>query len=164
MKQDTSFRMNVDNGRQQFSFNSDELPELDLIQIGTNQYHLIDGQQSVIATLRESDLRNKRFELSIDGNIYIVDLADQYDLLVEKMGLSTESLTKVSDVKAPMPGLVLNIKVSPGQEVAAGDVLIILEAMKMENVLKAAGEGVVASVEVDEGQAVDKGQVLIHFE
>jgi len=80
------------------------------------------------------------------------------------MGLSVVASQKLSSVKAPMPGLVLDIMVEPGQEVAEGDSLLILEAMKMENVLKATGEGVVKSIEITKGAAVEKGQILIEME
>ncbi len=66
-------------------------------------------------------------------------------------------------VRAPMPGLVVRVLVTPGQEVAAGDGLIVLEAMKMENELKAAGPGVVERVEVTPGQAVERGAPLVAF-
>lgn len=64
-------------------------------------------------------------------------------------------------VKAPMPGLVVRVLVEPGQTVAAGSGLVVLEAMKMENELKATGPGVVAAVTVRPGQAVEKGQALV---
>ena len=63
-----------------------------------------------------------------------------------------------------MPGLVLSILVEPGQAVQKGDVLLILEAMKMENVLKAAGDGTVKNIAVAKGAAVDKGQLLLEME
>jgi biotin carboxyl carrier protein len=63
-----------------------------------------------------------------------------------------------------MPGLVLNILVSPGQAVQKGDPLIILEAMKMENVIKAAGEGHIKAINVLKGAAVEKGQLLLELE
>ena len=63
-----------------------------------------------------------------------------------------------------MPGLVLEILVEPGHSVNAGDPLMILEAMKMENVLKSPGQAIVKSVEVVKGAPVEKNQVLIHFE
>ncbi|MCL4155747.1 UNVERIFIED_CONTAM: hypothetical protein GTU68_052685 [Idotea baltica] len=62
-----------------------------------------------------------------------------------------------------MPGLVLNIRVSPGDEVAEGDTLLVLEAMKMENVIKAVGNGTVKEIKVGHGDKVDKGQILIQF-
>jgi biotin carboxyl carrier protein len=63
-----------------------------------------------------------------------------------------------------MPGLVVRVQVQPGENVAAGDSLVVLEAMKMENELKAGAPGVVKSVRVAPGEAVEKGQVLVEFE
>jgi biotin carboxyl carrier protein len=80
------------------------------------------------------------------------------------MGLDKMASAKVLNVKAPMPGLVLNVLVEPGQEVKKGDKLLVLEAMKMENIIKAAGDGKVGRIAVDKGQAVDKNQTLIEFE
>lgn len=66
-------------------------------------------------------------------------------------------------LKAPMPGLVVRIAVEPGQPVAAGASLVVLEAMKMENDLKAAAAGVVETISVSPGQTVEKGVVLVTF-
>ena len=60
-----------------------------------------------------------------------------------------------------MPGLVLDLMVQPDQELEKGDHLLILEAMKMENIIKAEGAGKVKSVEVQKGETVEKGQVMI---
>ena len=62
-----------------------------------------------------------------------------------------------------MPGLILEIKVQPGQEVKKGDPIMILEAMKMENILKSPGDGVVREIKVAVKQNVEKNQVLILF-
>jgi pyruvate carboxylase subunit B len=64
-------------------------------------------------------------------------------------------------VKAPMPGLVVRVLVQPGQTVAVGTALVVLEAMKMENELKAPVAGVVARVSATPGQAVEKGEILV---
>ncbi|MDH4347769.1 MAG: biotin/lipoyl-binding protein, partial [Gemmatimonadota bacterium] len=66
-------------------------------------------------------------------------------------------------LKSPMPGLVVRVLVSAGQAVQAGQGLVVLEAMKMENELRAQAGGVVAAVQIQAGQAVEKGQVLIEF-
>jgi biotin carboxyl carrier protein len=79
------------------------------------------------------------------------------------MGLDAVSKPKVNDVKAPMPGLVLSIKVQEGMEVKKGDPILILEAMKMENIIKSPVDGIVKSIAVKEKQAVDKNQTLINF-
>jgi biotin carboxyl carrier protein len=63
-----------------------------------------------------------------------------------------------------MPGKVLSVKVSPGQFVKPGDALLVLEAMKMENVIKSAVEGVVEDVPAKPGMAVEKGELLVAFE
>ena len=70
---------------------------------------------------------------------------------------------KVGDIKAPMPGMVLEVAVTVGQAVEKGDKVLILEAMKMENVIKAAGDGVVKAILVSKVTAVEKGQILIEM-
>jgi len=69
----------------------------------------------------------------------------------------------MKEIKAPMPGLILDIKVAPGDVVKKGDVLVILEAMKMENSIKSPGDGMVKIVRVGLKQSVEKNQVLIQF-
>jgi len=68
-----------------------------------------------------------------------------------------------STVKAPMPGTVLSLKVSPGQSVKRGDVLLILEAMKMENEISAPANGVVAAIRVQAGSTVNTGDPMVDF-
>ncbi len=83
---------------------------------------------------------------------------------MDQMGFSSADAGKIKELKAPMPGLVIEIRVKAGDTVKKGDPIIVLEAMKMENVLKATGEGTVKSIEVQKSQSVEKGQVLIIFE
>jgi biotin carboxyl carrier protein len=78
--------------------------------------------------------------------------------------MEASSTAKIRNVKAPMPGLVLRIEVQPGQEVEKDTPLLILEAMKMENVIKSPGSGRVKSIPVQQGIAVEKSAVLIEFE
>ncbi|MCB0644437.1 MAG: acetyl-CoA carboxylase biotin carboxyl carrier protein subunit [Phaeodactylibacter sp.] len=124
----------------------------------------MEGEHSVIIELEEADMPNKKYELRVQGEVFDVQLADEVDQLVQAMGLSTEAHRKVGDIKAPMPGLVLNIEVQPGDVVEKGQALLILEAMKMENVLKSPGDGTVLEIKVKKGDAVDKGQLLIQME
>ena len=79
------------------------------------------------------------------------------------MGMSAVATGKINNIKAPMPGLIIDLKVKIGDSVKTGDQLLILEAMKMENILKAQGEGIVKNVKVKKGDSVEKGQVLIEF-
>ena len=80
------------------------------------------------------------------------------------MGMDLKANAKAEPVKAPMPGMVLKILVTPGQQVNKGDALIILEAMKMENLLKAAAAGTVKAIKATEKTAVEKGAILIEME
>ena len=67
-------------------------------------------------------------------------------------------------VKAPVPGTVLDIRVEPGQQVAQGDILVILEAMKMENEIAAPAAGKVASIQAVKGTSVNAGDILVTLE
>lgn len=141
--------------------NTEDVQNIDLIS--TDQgYHVIE--KNIGYQVKSIGEIGKSMSLDINGTSYDIEISNQYDLLVNKMGLSAVNNTKASSVKAPMPGLILEINVSPGDHVQEGDALTVLEAMKMENVLRAVGEGVVKSVEVEKGQTVDKGQLLIEME
>jgi len=80
------------------------------------------------------------------------------------MGLDTIASNKVTDIIAPMPGLILDIMVKAGDEVEEGQSILILEAMKMENVIKAEGAGTVKSINKDVGATVEKGTIIVEME
>ena len=102
--------------------------------------------------------------ININGSRYTVQLSDQYDQLIEQLGLNVVPKQAALDIKAPMPGIVLDIMVKNGQTVEEGTPILILEAMKMENVLKAAAPGLVDTIEVKKGIAVEKGQLLVKIQ
>lgn len=136
---------------------------LDISPIGPNTFHIIKDAKSYTAELVSANYEEKTFTFKINGVSQTVSVKDRFDLLLDKLGMSNTNIKKVNDVKAPMPGLILEIKVKPGQEVKKGDPIMILEAMKMENILKSPGDGVVKEVKVEEKQNVEKNQVLILF-
>ena len=117
--------------------------ELDLIPTADGNFHIIQDNLSYNAEVLSTNYNEKVFELKINGVIYEVKLEDEYDQLVKRLGLSVVTHQVVKDINAPMPGLVLEVSVEAGQEVEEGTPLLILEAMKMENVIKAPGTGVV---------------------
>lgn len=117
----------------------------------------------------------KNFRITVNGT--------SYDVQVEELG-STPSSAPVSApsapatapaakpatpagtagsivVKAPMPGTIVNVVVSAGQSVKAGDDLVFIEAMKMETPVKAPQDGTIATVDVSKGEAVDSGKALV---
>ncbi len=152
------------NGQHEFDLQPDQIKELNLIPDGEGRYHLLLEGRSYHARLEAVDYANRQYTFRINGSKYTVHIADQYDQLVQQLGLSVGGSQKENTVKAPMPGLVLNVLVQPGQIVQKGDALLILEAMKMENVLKAVSDGVVKTVRAIKGSTVDKGALLLEME
>ena len=130
-----------------------------------------DGGYSLIApsgkthyvAVESIDLRARTMRLRLDGRRHDVALESPLDQLVDELGLEAEPAPVLSEVRAPMPGLVLRIAVEAGQPVEAGDTLLVLEAMKMENAIKAPAAGVVQGVHVGAGVAVEKGALLVGF-
>jgi len=137
--------------------------KLDCSEISKNYFHIIKDNKSILAEVVSADFKTKSFKIKVNGNIHSVALKNNMDLLLEKMGISSQDDNSLKDFKAPMPGLILKVLVEVGDEISKGSQLMILEAMKMENVLKAPGDGIVSSIEVVKGQSVEKNQVLINF-
>lgn len=136
----------------------------DLLDNGDGTFHIIKNNKTYKAVLLEKDETAKKMLISLNGNEYTIDLKDKFDLLLEKLGMSNMTVVKLKDIKAPMPGLVFKMHAKVGDTIAKGDALLILEAMKMENVLKSSGDGVIKAIKVSEGEAVEKGQILIELE
>jgi len=137
--------------------------DADIWQHGPSVYHIIHNMRSYNAGVVSFDKEAKTAEIKVNGTIYTVAAKDQFDVLLDKLGLSNLNSAKVSEVKAPMPGLVLKVFVNEGSEVKKGDNLFILEAMKMENIIKSPADVVVKSIKIKPGDKVEKGQVLIKF-
>ena len=157
-----TFKVSVEETH--FEIKQSEALAIDAIENEAGQFHILHKEQAYRASILTIDLFQKTATVLVNGNKYTIQISDEYDQLVEKMGLSKGKAQQIKDIKAPMPGLVLSTKVKIGQTVAKGDALLILEAMKMENVLKAAGDGIIKSILTKKGDAVDKGQVLIELE
>ena len=83
------------------------------------------------------------------------------EMLMERMGIEEGADSASKDLRAPMPGKVLEVLVKEGQTVEEGEAMLVLEAMKMENVLRAGAAGVVSTIGVEAGHAVEKEAVLI---
>ena len=100
----------------------------------------------------------------INGQRHPVMVQEPIDQLLSSMGMDLKAMQKVEPVKAPMPGMVLRVLVVPGQRISKGDGMLVLEAMKMENILKASADATVKSIKVNERTAVEKGAILIELE
>ena len=137
---------------------------LDIEKIDSRTWHILKEYKSYYVQWVERAEDSKTFTLKINGQTMVLEAKDQYDLLLEKMGIAGGASSKATKLKAPMPGKVLEIMVETGKTVAKGEGLLILEAMKMENMLKAEQNGTIKSVNVSVGDAVEKNNVLIEFE
>ncbi len=154
----------VVNGEMEFFFTKEEIENLDIQKNATAGFHVLKDHRSFKTELQKSDFLKRNYSLKINSHTYDVKIFNELDLLIEDMGLSLASASVVNDIKAPMPGLILDVQVKEGDEVKEGDYLLVLEAMKMENTLTAPRDGVVKSVTVKKGETVDKNQLLIEME
>jgi biotin carboxyl carrier protein len=137
--------------------------DIDIIKIGEDKYHLIINNQSVEIELSSRDYTSKNLHVIVDGIKTTVGVETPLDALLKSMGMDKMLGTKLNQVKAPMPGMVLRIIAQSGQDVKKGDALLVLEAMKMENIIKSPIDGTIKSIDVTERNAVEKNQTLISF-
>jgi acetyl/propionyl-CoA carboxylase alpha subunit len=140
-----------------------EVFEWDIIRFKEGSYHIIHQQESFNAELIRISEDGKTMLWEINGKRIETSIQDKFDILLQKMGMDKTSTAKVAELKAPMPGLIVEVKVKEGQMVQKGDSLLILEAMKMENVLKAPADAQIKSIKVKERENVEKNHVLIQF-
>lgn len=155
-------QITVDN---KYSFDlSDHDNKLDIVQLPDGSYHLIHENISYDVQLLDLCMNTKTMTLIVNGNRLNLKIKEANDELIAKMGFSLNNVQKIKNIKAPMPGLVLDVLTEVGAAVTAGTPLLILEAMKMENVIKASGEGVVKAINVSTKDAIEKGSIMIEME
>lgn len=142
---------------------NDTILNWDITKTGENHYSVIFENNSFNLELVSIDKDSKTVILKLNNKSCEIKLKDKFDLLLEKLGMNMLASNAVKDIKAPMPGLIFDIKVKEGDEVKKGDPVLILEAMKMENILKSPGDGIVQTIKIKKGQSVEKNQVLIQF-
>lgn len=146
----------VSVGDEQLSWDAKPLPG--------GGFSIILNNKSYLAQVLKVDRAAKIATVAVNGSHFEVAIEEPMDRLLTAMGIKNASANKVNDIKAPMPGLVLQVLVSPGQAIKKGDPVLVLEAMKMENVFKASTDAVVKEVKVSPKKAVEKGEVLVVLE
>ncbi len=147
-----------------FSFSPEEIEKTDFYKKSPTEFNLIKNNRSVNARLLEADISGKHLKIEVEGEAYDLQVKDELDQMLDKMGFSTVSTKHIKEIKAPMPGLVLSIAVTEGQEVKEGEKVLILEAMKMENSIMIHANAKIKKIKVKPGDAVDKNQVLVELE
>jgi biotin carboxyl carrier protein len=153
----------INNTDQVIILSETDLEKLDIVETLPNQYNIIKNSKSVNCKVLEANFMEKTYSIEVDGEVFDLQIKSPLEQQLEAMGFETNTKKLVKEILAPMPGLVLEISVKAGESVNEGDKLIILEAMKMENVIKSPITGEILEVLVNQSEAVDKGQILIKF-
>lgn len=138
--------------------------DIEFVKSATNSFKMRMNGVEKDADLVKLDKENKLVIVRIEGKKFAVQIKEPVDLMLDKLGINSKSTKKVNNLKAPMPGLVIKILAEQGKHYKVGDALMILEAMKMENVFKAAADVTIKAIEISERQTVEKGQILMVFE
>jgi acetyl/propionyl-CoA carboxylase alpha subunit len=105
-----------------------------------------------------------RYTIWINGYRFDVEAMDERTRAIRELSAANAAPTGPAPIKAPMPGLIVRVSVKPGDNVIAGQGVVVMEAMKMENELRATAAGRVKSVKILAGAAVEKGQMLVELE
>lgn len=134
---------------------------LDMVRIDDKHFHLIYNHHSYSAEVLSMDATEKVMKIKVNQNIYDLEIRDQYDELLKNLGLENLNTNKIKEIKAPMPGLVLKIVANEGETIKKGENLLVLEAMKMENMIKAPSDVIISKINVKSGDKVEKNQILI---
>ena len=157
-----TFPFNIDISNDTITVDSNTI-SLDILNIDGRTKHILYENRSYYVALVALDREQKLVKIKVNGEVYQVAVTTQLDLLLKKLGMENSTASKVLQLKAPMPGLVLTILVKEGQEVKKGDSLLVLEAMKMENIIKSPTDGTINKIEVAHGDKIEKNTVLIKF-
>jgi biotin carboxyl carrier protein len=135
-----------------------EKREVDFKALRPQLYSFIMEGRSYELVLDEHD---GEYEVMLRGQLYSGQVLDERAQLLATQRTGAGAGSGEISIKAPMPGLVVAIPVSEGQEVHAGQTVIILESMKMQNELKAPREGTIARISAQAGTSVEQGKLLV---
>lgn len=140
------------------------IASFELKKLGEGVYEISNGNEKpIILEVLAVDLALKTISIRHNHRIHDMVFKNNLDLVLDKMGIKRNVDTISTDIKAPMPGKVIAILVNEGDAVKKGDGILILEAMKMENVLKAEHDCTVKKVMVSKGVNVEKNELLIEL-
>ena len=150
----------------QLDLSQKDLDKFKVLEINYTKKEIILSNDSKIfecKILKENSI-DQSYIVKINGEISTIRLIKQVEKTIENMGIQNGSQKNINILKAPMPGLILDVIVKESDLVKKGDPLIILEAMKMENILLSPLDGIVKGVKVNPQQTVEKNNILIKFE
>jgi biotin carboxyl carrier protein len=130
---------------------------------GTPVHVLTIGTQVYRIVVQKRDGRGN-YTIWVNGYRFDAEALDERTRAIRELSGATKGPSGPAPIKAPMPGLIVRVNVNVGDEVHAGQGVVVMEAMKMENELRAIGPGRVKSVIATPGMAVEKGALLVELE
>ena len=160
---DKTYRLEV-NSDLEFKLSTSDISKTDILKLSKLKYHVLLNNKSLITEIIESNFHKKSYKVKVNSNIYNININNNLDELIKQMGFEVSASKIINEIKAPMPGLILDINVKVGQHVNENDPLLILEAMKMENIITSPRDGIIKSILAIKGKAIDKNEQLIEFE
>ncbi len=135
--------------------------DFDVKSINPNQFLVYQNDKIFEIDILENTADS--YKLKIDGVIMGAEVINHQKQLLKDLGMGDLEEEIIDEIKSPMPGTILEIICKKGQTVVKGDPLIILEAMKMENIIKSPTSGIIQEIKVAMGQSVEKNQSLVVF-
>ncbi|PID67592.1 MAG: acetyl-CoA carboxylase biotin carboxyl carrier protein subunit [Flavobacteriia bacterium] len=160
---DNIYKLKV-NDNPPITLTEKDTKDLDIVVKGPDTFHILKKNKSYHVNFLSCDFEKKHYKVEVNHRIYDVNIDNSLDVLIEQIGIDIHATSNIMELLAPMPGLILDIVVSAGQQVKENEPLIILEAMKMENAVLSPRDGIIKDIVVNQGDAVDKNQLLIVFE
>jgi acetyl/propionyl-CoA carboxylase alpha subunit len=146
------------------TYESDGAEHAELSDVEGSPVRMVKLGSKVYRVVAEKRGGRGRYTLWVDGYRFDVEALDERTRSIRDLSAANAAPLGPAPVLAPMPGLIVRVNVAPGDEVEAGQGVIVMEAMKMENELRATSSGKVKSVEVSPGTAVEKGALLVALE
>jgi biotin carboxyl carrier protein len=137
--------------------------DLELVHVSDTHKRVYAKGKVYNITVLNPATADGEIELLLNQKRVKVNISSPLDELLKSMGLDNALEVKVTNLSSPMPGLVIKSSVNAGDQVRKGDPLMVLEAMKMENILKATADVTIDKINVKAGEAVEKGAILIEF-
>jgi biotin carboxyl carrier protein len=145
-------------------FESDEPVQAELAEIEGSPVRMVKLGTHVYRVVVQKRPGKGRYTLWVDGYRFETEALDERTRAIRDISAASAAPSGPAPIIAPMPGLIIRINVKPGDQIEAGQGVVVMEAMKMENELRATSSGIVRSVEVTPGTAVEKGALLVALE
>ena len=157
-------RLSVSIDGERVRFGENDPVRAELAEIEGSPVRMVKLDTHVYRVVVEKRRGKGRFILWVDGYRFETEALDEGTRRIRDVSAASAAPSGPAPIVAPMPGLVIRVQVAPGDTIEAGQGVVVMEAMKMENELRATTAGLVKSVKVAPGTAVERGALLVELE